>query len=978
MYLKSSFVSTLVLSLAVLGSCRVHPIHLSDTNGIQGVSVSPLIANWSLQTTAPPPVNGSNEVFYPVTVPNTVVGALLEINRARVAVGAPPVFTFPEGAGSDPFFAKNLAAMPTANFTVPWEFTASFNIGDASEHRLAATSLYYVLKLNGVNYAANVTLNGALVANSSDIIGGIRRYVLDIDALVNRSASNALSLTVSPPLNSWSTDLSFSFLDWSPFPADNSMGLWRDVELIGLPRFQTTTTPPQDVGFVVDGVSVQTYLPPSASGATSTQAYVTIVATVRCFPLSACVTVTTSEVSFSLVASTTYPGLQSLPFPSCNQTSFVPSDDGFSAEAHFMWSWEENEALVVQDPQLWWPWQMGGQPLFRISFQLEGHNITQDPNGFQFGLRQMTQSESSGGALQLLVNNIPLLIRGGGWAPDLFYRIADNTALGNESRIAHQLQMVRHMNLNTIRLEGKFEYKSFFELASELGLLVIPGMECCTSWQNWPNWTPQMTTIARLSVRDQVRRLGHYACNVAFLASSDELPPQSIETMYRTVFHEEAWPNPIIAAASEQESNISGSTGVKMTGPYSWVPPVYWLDNVNGESLNYGGAWGFLTEGGPGEAPMTFNSWARTVPAEHVWNATEGGSLSSWWNAHMGNPLGKFASLARYTPPLDARFGPSTSAQEYCYKSQLQNYEGIRAMFEGYSRMKVANATGVIQWMMNDAFPNHLWHLYDNYLVAGGGYYGARRAGEPLHLMLSYVDGTVSLINNLFQDRVGPFTVQANAYVAAPTAEQFHTTTSSVSFVPTDASIDLFALNLSHLSQRAAALSPQSSGAATPYFIELVLLAASGDVDATSWYFMSTQMDVVNFNESNNLWSNCSQWADFTALQVAPKPVLGLQDVAIDIVPGSPARMAISAVLSNDSPSALAIFSHVTVICQDTGLELAPAFWDDNFITIRPLANVSIAGIVFKGNCSDIEIQVQSYPNVFEVGARWRSHGLTD
>ena len=148
--------------------------------------------------------------------------------------------------------------------------------------------------------------------------------------------------------------------------------------------------------------------------------------------------------------------------------------------------------------------------------------------------------------------------------------------------------------------------------------------------------TPDMQEIAGLSVRDQVRG-SHYACNVAFLASSDELPPPNVQSMYDNIFDKEQWPASVIAAASEQVSTLTQSTGVKMTGPYSWVPPVYWLANSESLSGNYGGAWGFLTEGGPGEAPMTLNSWNRTVGIGSVWNASVG-AMGAEWSYHMGNP----------------------------------------------------------------------------------------------------------------------------------------------------------------------------------------------------------------------------------------------------------------------------------------------------------------------------------------------------
>ena len=43
------------------------------------------------------------------------------------------------------------------------------------------------------------------------------------------------------------------------------------------------------------------------------------------------------------------------------------------------------------------------------------------------------------------------------------------------------------------------------------------------------------------------------------------------------VASEEHWPNPLLSSAKAQVTPLSGATGVKMTGPYAWVPPSYWL-----------------------------------------------------------------------------------------------------------------------------------------------------------------------------------------------------------------------------------------------------------------------------------------------------------------------------------------------------------------------------------------------------------------
>src|SRR5207253_7240546 len=92
--------------------------------------------------------------------------------------------------------------------------------------------------------------------------------------------------------------------------------------------------------------------------------------------------------------------------------------------------------------------------------------------------------------------------------------------------------------------------------------------------------------------------------------------------------------------------------------------------------------------------------------------------------------------------------------EDYARVSQLAAYEGERAMFEAYGRNKY-HATGVIQWMLDNAWPGLVWHLYDYYLVAGGGYFGTKKALEPLHVQFSYDDRTVVAVNSTLEARNG-------------------------------------------------------------------------------------------------------------------------------------------------------------------------------------------------------------------------------
>src|SRR5207253_7247266 len=99
------------------------------------------------------------------------------------------------------------------------------------------------------------------------------------------------------------------------------------------------------------------------------------------------------------------------------------------------------------------------------------------------------------------------------------------------------------------------------------------------------------------------------------------------------------------------------------------------------------------------------------------------------------------------TEALTKRPGEPTSAEDYAKKAQVMTYDGERAMFEAYARNKY-NSTGVIQWMLNNAWPSMIWHLYDYYLRPGGGYYGTKKACEPLHVQYSYDDRSVVVVND--------------------------------------------------------------------------------------------------------------------------------------------------------------------------------------------------------------------------------------
>lgn len=306
---------------------------------------------------------------------------------------------------------------------------------------------------------------------------------------------------------------------------------------------------------------------------------------------------------------------------------------------------------------LWWPHQMGAPTMQRLRLELlDEAGAVLDALQRDVGLRIISAENDENGHRLFRVNNEKLLIRGGGYAEDLFLRFS-------KERFRAEVNHARNLGLNTIRMEGKFPDDAFFDTLSGLGMLAMPGICCCDAWQNWDLWPQENDIISFDSVKTQLLRLRQQPSVAAFLLSSDLLPPASVEKSYRSAAAEAHWPNPIIAAAASGESTLNGeSTGVKMLGPYAWVPPSYWNDPVAKE--DYGGAVGFSTEISPGGAPLTLESWLRTAGGSDAWCPADGGPMSDAWNFHCGNQHGVFRSLNYFVPPLESRYGGDFTASE--------------------------------------------------------------------------------------------------------------------------------------------------------------------------------------------------------------------------------------------------------------------------------------------------------------------------
>lgn len=217
-----------------------------------------------------------------------------------------------------------------------------------------------------------------------------------------------------------------------------------------------------------------------------------------------------------------------------------------------------------------------------------------------------------------------------------------------------------------MRLEGKLENEHFFDLADQLGLLVMPGLMCCDYWQDSANWQASDFVVAADSVHDQAMRLRKHPSVLTFLYGSDEAPVAQAEQGYLKALGDAHWPNPVQAAAAEPSTTpASGPTGYKMRGPYDYEPPIYWYTDTG-----HGGAFGFATEISPGAAVPPIESLGAMLGTGHDW------PIDSVWDYHVGAKR-PFLNLDNYTAALTGRYGQASSEADFAAKSQLMAYESL-------------------------------------------------------------------------------------------------------------------------------------------------------------------------------------------------------------------------------------------------------------------------------------------------------------
>jgi exo-1,4-beta-D-glucosaminidase len=798
-----------------------------------------------------------------------------------------------DGVYPNLYFGKNMTDKVAKDlFRQDWWYRTTFTA--PTGHKLE----WLVFK--GINYRAEIWLNGERIANNREIVGMYNEFELNVTGKLKPGQQNVLAVKVTPEQ---------AFEDIDGVELADAWFDWINVKYLGF------RAPDQQIGisYVPDrnaGVWKQVYLRstdeveignPYVKSDLPLPAKTPAALTIYCDLTNG----TPAPVSGTLTGEIYREGKPSIQVQ--QQITLKPSE---TREASF--PPETFHQLIVNNPDLWWPYQWGPANLYHVKLEFKIGGATSDSADIKFGIRKITQHRDSdtqfpelggGGNFYLQVNGIDFLARGADYEPDLLYKY-------DEGREEAVLRYVKDMGLNLLRWELKISSEHILDLADEEGIPVMQGWMCCNQWERWKQWDTEDEIVASASLRARIHVLRSHPSAFLWANGSDGLAPPEVRKDYHQILDDLHWQNPVVDTVASFNKDDSGKiiwNGIRMEGPYSWRPPTYWFSGI------YKGTIGSCAEQGDNESIPTFASLKKFIPADKLW------PINDWWFYHAGSTEGN-NTLSTITKAVDKRYGPSSSAEEFAEKAQMAHYENTRAQFESYGASGWSDHKMTLYWMLNSHWPSFFGHIIDYYFDPGGAYFGAKKGLRPVSIVYDYyATGDKST---------------AKIHVVNQTLNPLSNLSASVQFINLDGSVKYSNkkdhLESGSLSSVLAMSVPRVQGLSSSFFVRCQLKNSAGQLLADNVYWESTTDDDIGPAKNDNAFALSQEsWADLTALNHMP---------AADVkVTGSSHQAdgwtTATVTLTNQSKTP-AFFVRAEVVRGTDGDEILPVTWDDNYVTI--------------------------------------------
>jgi exo-1,4-beta-D-glucosaminidase len=319
------------------------------------------------------------------------------------------------------------------------------------------------------------------------------------------------------------------------------------------------------------------------------------------------------------------------------------------------------------------------------------------------------------------------------------------------------------------------------------------------------------------------------------------------------------------------------------------------------------------------------------IPEDKLW------PISDVWNFHCGRY--EFADLSRFTEAITERYGKANSLVDFDKKSQAMNYELMRPMFEAFQVHK-KRATGVVQWMLNAAWPKMYWQLYDYYLNPTGAFYATQKACLPLSLIYNYGDSQIYLINDYLYD-VAALTAKIRVYdIESNLLLEKNVSTNALK----DSSKSIFELE-------------EIKNLTSTYFLDLRLIDSDNKEILNNFYWLSTKEETLDYEAYLGEFAYhtpSKDYADLTLLNSIPNVELNINSQHEE----KDGQQIFTVKLENKS-NQIAFLINLKAVEKSNGEIILPIFAEDNFISLLGGEKRTVT-ISFNSNV-EAEIKVEGW-----------------
>lgn len=894
----------------------------------------------------------------------------------------------------------------------PYWFWTQFKLPESLQGR------HIWLWLKGINYRAEVWLNGQLIADQTKIVGMFGHWNFDVSKHIFFDKKNTLAIKIYPldcpglpaepqlrtfgpfgdnggPTGDIGKNVTMQCSigwDWIPEVRDRNMGIWLPILL--------TSTGPVDIQYPF--VITKLTSPQRTQGEEiNSQAELTIKVSLhnlKEFRVKGLLRARIRPANFS------YPDKSGV---SGQRENFYKESKGQPDELaslkkekitknirfeekvslaeiildkevelaplesqEIVLEKEEFPQLILKQPQLWWPAELGFPHLYELELSFQAEEEISDRETIRFGIREIkTQVTKIDGwpRRDFFINGHRLFLRGGAWVPEMLLRCE-----ANPDWLLKELLLWREANLNLVRLwgGGVTPADEFFDFCDELGLLVwhdfwITG-DCQATWGKGSRDWPLEADVFLANARQTVLRLRHHPSLFLWTAGNEGYPRKEIyQPLRNEILAKLDGTRPFLPSSGYTEPPEDWGlswpdnqpSGSYSGGAYWWVNPKEYYQLVD-----KGRDWLFKNEVGLPSLPLLPSlkkflpdlkpSPDLPFPLNHTWG---------FHDACEGN--GKYSL---YDKALRQRYGEPQSLEDYVWKAQLINAESYRAIFEA-TNQALGQVSGVILWKTNSAWPSVMWQLYDYYLRPNAAYYFVRRACEPLHPQLDLRDLSCWIINQNPEKRSN-LLLQAELFnlegekiwSRQEKLEVFGQSKKKLWFVelpPVKFSQPSFCLL--RLYSLISEEKEKDSHLDRNFFLRTNLVEGRSLLKIKDPFSQSPFIEPANYRliqdhpkakliAENYYW--LSPEDDFRALQNLPRIKIqaemkeitsSFEQAEFDSKFNQAEKIGIWKISLHNPTKNLAFFVHLALV-DDKGNEILPSFWDDNFFLLPPAESKEI------------------------------------